>query len=798
MYTVQEELALEERMVIAGQQRFNLQNERGEALGETSYAKRLLPAHFKEVATAFEAFVNGSGAARYGKYRRMMKNCSAEQLALFTLREIFSNFMKQRSVQVTALNIGQAIEDEQRFSKFQQQNEDKYRIVLKELEKTRTKAYSHRHAVFTITANNTGQEWEAWSIHDRASIGMKCIELVCASTQLVELVVETRNSKPVSCIRPTAECLSWVEKHIDQASMLHPMFCPSILPPLPWDSINSGGYYSPRMRSRMPLVKAHSKEHTSMLDYSDMPRVYTAINAIQSTAWEINGKVHDVIKEVWRKNLRVGMPPSEPYEIPPAPVEREKKKADMNPEELLEFKAWCSQAAAIYTLERERVAKCYQIVQTLRLAAEYREYGVMYFPMHADFRGRLYSACTDLSPQGGDCSKGLLRFKKGKPIGAAGEKWFLLHGAGKYGWDKLSFDDRIAEVRRHHQAIIDAANDPLSNIAFWGNADKPWQFLAWCFEYAEYIQHGTAFVSHLPMSLDGSCNGLQHYSAMLRDPIGGAATNLRAASKPQDIYQQVADKVKAKLEVASDPLSAAWLEYGIDRKLAKPPVMTLPYGSTRQTCTSSILAHIMAHNRAHFGQHPFKAALFLSGILWDSIGEVVVSARTGMAWLRKVAGVVGKQNKPCTWTSGLNFPVYQKACAVDVIRVKQTIYGKTHRVNFGILSDQIDVQHMRSGIAPNFVHSLDATHMMRTINVAFNEGIEDFACIHDDYGVHAADTDRFFNIIREEFVGMYTDTNPLEKFKEEQEENLEVVLPDIPASGNLDITEVLNSEYFFS
>jgi DNA-directed RNA polymerase len=34
------------------------------------------------------------------------------------------------------------------------------------------------------------------------------------------------------------------------------------------------------------------------------------------------------------------------------------------------------------------------------------------------------------------------------------------------------------------------------------------------------------FVSHLPVAFDGSCNGLQNYSMMLRDEVGGAATNL--------------------------------------------------------------------------------------------------------------------------------------------------------------------------------------------------------------------------------------------------------------------------------
>src|SRR3546814_16441857 len=47
-------------------------------------------------------------------------------------------------------------------------------------------------------------------------------------------------------------------------------------------------------------------------------------------------------------------------------------------------------------------------------------------------------------------------------------------------------------------------------------------------------------VSRIPVALDGSCSGLQHFSAMLRDEEGGAAVNLLPAERPQDVYKRVA------------------------------------------------------------------------------------------------------------------------------------------------------------------------------------------------------------------------------------------------------------------
>jgi DNA-directed RNA polymerase len=42
---------------------------------------------------------------------------------------------------------------------------------------------------------------------------------------------------------------------------------------------------------------------------------------------------------------------------------------------------------------------------------------------------------------------------------------------------------------------------------FWTEADQPWLFLAACLEWKRYKEEGYGMISHLPISMDGSCNG---------------------------------------------------------------------------------------------------------------------------------------------------------------------------------------------------------------------------------------------------------------------------------------------------
>ena len=63
---------------------------------------------------------------------------------------------------------------------------------------------------------------------------------------------------------------------------------------------------------------------------------------------------------------------------------------------------------------------------------------------------------------------------------------------------------------------------------------------------------------------------------------------------------------------------------------------------------------------------------------------------------------------------------------------------------------------MGSALAPNFVHSLDAAAMMKTIAMARTWGITHMAAIHDSFGTHAADAATLAKVTREAYVELFT------------------------------------------
>jgi DNA-directed RNA polymerase len=70
-----------------------------------------------------------------------------------------------------------------------------------------------------------------------------------------------------------------------------------------------------------------------------------------------------------------------------------------------------------------------------------------------------------------------------------------------------------------------------------------------------------------------------------------------------------------------------------------------------------------------------------------------------------------------------------------------------------------------SGIAPNFIHSLDASHLRLTINAARSREVESFAMVHDCYGTTAADAPKVATLLRWAFMEMYEQHAPLSELR---------------------------------
>ncbi len=531
----------------------------------------------------------------------------------------------------------------------------------------------------------------------------------------------------------------------------------------------------------------------------------TCINHLQKTHYRINQYVLEVLETVWQNDIPInGLVSRE--EIEQIPYTFDVSPDEMNAEQKKDFKIWKGKRAAVYRANAELMSKRLQIERTIHVAKDYNKYDEFFYTWQYDFRGRAYAVSDFLHPQTADYGKALLEFSKGIEIKQEEDaKWLAIHGANCFGEDKISLDDRENWAYEHEDDIVKTVENPY-DYHWWMTADKPFQALAWCYEFYGYLKEGMGFVTTLPVSADGSCNGLQHLSAILRDEQGGRAVNLLPADKPNDIYNDVALQTQKLVELDAangDELAKQILEFGIDRKLTKRSVMIVPYAGTQFACREYIEEALKDRmNKGEVAQwnDTWQASRYLCQHVWDSIGTVISSAREVMDFIKGIGRAYADKQVPMEWRTPTGFLVIQDYPDLMTKKIKTHIDGNIVKLNF---KEPIDNTVCRSktisGSSPNFIHSLDASALVRTVNRCVEQGISQFSMVHDSYGTHSPELPRMQEILRHEFVKMYEENDVLNDLRDHAIRTLgHDDLPEIPTRGSLDLRQVINSDYFFA
>lgn len=666
----------------------------------------------------------------------------------------------------------------------------------------------HRRTIMRLAAKAAGVTGLQWKQGDKLKLGLKLIELFIESTGLCEQVLVSEGyNRTQYILRPTPETSEWLEKMHGRCELLEPKYTPMVCVPRKWSNPLNGGYLT--RENQVDFIGGISPELRDDAFSIDMDPVYDSVNAIQETPWRINKPVFEVLRTLWNAGETLADLPDQEWEpVPerPSDIPKHLPRDDMSPEMQKRFDDWRYRAATAHDRNAGLISKRMAVASKISMASDVKDEDAIYFPHNVDFRGRIYPIVPNLNPQADDIGKGLLEFAEGKPLGENGGYWLAVHIANLFGVDKVSFDERVEWVLANENKIADSAVNPLDGERFWTQADKPWCALAACFEWAGYRMTDSSYVSHLPIAMDGSCSGLQHFSAMLKDADGGREVNLTAAESPADIYTAVAAQVELSLNdpaCATDQLAQAW-RGKVSRKIVKRPCMTFAYSVTSRGMRDQIVDEMKKTGLGEYlpGYDNFKAATYLAPVVERAIRSTVDRAAEAMDWLKIAVRKVVEANNPVVWFTPLGFPVQHRYIKTNGKRFEVLFQGVRMQVQLRVDTKKQDMRKQQSGIAPNFVHSMDACHLMMVVNRMKDEGItSSFAMIHDSFGVHACDVDELHYAIRDEFINLYS-VDQLEKFRNQviaflpADERDDV--PPTPQPGSLDLEDIRAADFFFA
>jgi DNA-directed RNA polymerase len=514
------------------------------------------------------AVLNGHKIQGITKWGPLMVSLPADRLALITLIHMVNESSSEHKAQYTASRIGASVDQERTFDKIRRECPKEYKKAVK---------YVREWDIFEAGKfiKRTGYEVPNDRIC-RLHLGAYLMHLAISVTGIFEKKMfyerKTKKVKTNVHIDLTPEAKAKILESVETFEILQPYDKSMIVPPNDWTDLKNGGFdWIP-----MDLIKSDYRRRSAIHEVEDVGEMIHTVNALQRTPWRINKRVLEVVEQVIEADSELGnMPKMNDFELPSKPENANQDKTVMSD--------WLFRRQQIHQKNRKEASKRRNLLTQVMLAQEVKDYEAIWFVWQMDWRGRLYPKATALHPQSDDIGKALLEFAEPTPLGEHGLYWLTIHLANCIGWDKEELDEKIRRVQECQREIELWAEDPLVYKG-WSDTDSPYRCLAAAIEYANAckLQDPSEYPSRIPVAMDGTCNGLQHLSALGRDPVGAEATNLSDSKVPSDIYKDVAREVLLRIakDVQSrDPLIAeaakAWQPY-VNRDVAKRGTMTTP------------------------------------------------------------------------------------------------------------------------------------------------------------------------------------------------------------------------------
>ncbi|NXE95282.1 RPOM protein, partial [Menura novaehollandiae] len=520
---------------------------------------------------------------------------------------------------------------------------------------------------------------------------------------------------------------------------------PMLCPPVPWTSPHFGAFVL--NDTKLMRFMDETTHHQLLLEECPLVNLHPvldALNQLGNCAWKINKPVLDIIISIFNEKgdekLDIPPPLSEAPKPPTAPGH---------------YSTWSKSLKHELFLCRKKTAEMHSLrmdaLYKLSIANYVRD-KVFWFPHNMDFRGRTYPCPPYFNHLGNDVTRAILLFAEGKPLGPKGLDWLKIHLINLTGLKKKNaLQERLDYANEIMEDILDSADHPLTGRKWWMDTDEPWQALACCMEISKASRSPdpAAYISHFPVHQDGSCNGLQHYAALGRDLSGAISVNLVPCGLPQDVYSAVAQQVEEfrKKDAERGVKIAQVLQGFISRKVVKQTVMTVVYGVTRYGGRLQIEKRLKEIDEFP-EEYLWEASHYLVKQVFNSIKEMFTATRDIQNWLTESAKLIAQSGRTVEWVTPLGLPIIQ-----PYYRSRSTVVSVWCEVSSSLKPDTVK---QKNAFPPNFIHSLDSTHMMLTALHCHRKGLT-FVSVHDCYWTHAVTVDVMNQVCRQQFVALHSE-----------------------------------------
>lgn len=454
---------------------------------------------------------------------------------------------------------------------------------------------------------------------------------------------------------------------------------------------------------------------------------------------------------------------------------------------------------------RSKLSILQQEQYILNIAQAYSSASKIYFPVRLDQRTRLYCNTDFFNYQSNDLAKSLLLFANSGVIykhDIKATNYLKSFGAILYdsSMSKKSIETRIKWVDKNKDYIINFENNDIID-----KADDKASFVSFCFEYKRFAEFNmnlelTEFKTNLPIQLDASCNGYQHISLLTKEKSLFKELNLAPSTEsdcPGDFYGFILIKIKERIEEKlsknsdlneEDLLSLDRIhDISFTRNIVKKALMTKSYNATALGMADYIINYLYAHSKEKevFSEieGKFKVEKYSVFSIDAKTTNKYVTKKDVFSFLKifkevlccvfprykilndytkTIVKIFIKLDMAIPWTLPHGAIISQSYLSSKKKRIKPFSFINT-RFNFRTILDKFDKVKQANAIAPNLIHSLDASSIALLYHFLDKHQIKDLYTIHDCFAVTANNVDVLIENLKGVYLFLYADSGYISK-----------------------------------
>lgn len=572
--------------------------------------------------------------------------------------------------------------------------------------------------------------------------------------------------------------------------IISPQSLPMICKPNLWSKTNKGGNLLEELKFDKDMVTgSDNHSHKTKINQN----MYNAINKINSQDFLINNDLIDYLENNGKFILDY-------Y-----------KKLDKN-----------VYSNNIFTLD---IAKLYSNIP-------------IYLNVNIDWRGRIYTQSFYLDYQGSEFSLALLNINKSEQLNEQGKFFFYIYGANIYNENNISkhsFEEKYQWVINNLDKIYTMDENYILK------AENPTLFAAFCLNMLK-LRDDSNHAINMPIFLDATCNGVQHFAAMILDSELANYVNLiNDEDNVNDFYEKT-------IPAINQAINNSWMENSdlilfkdivLTRKELKRAIMTKSYNVTtfgiseqlkslfekvpkyieivneKTKEVKTILVYdykVPAINHDGYVLLDLKNLNKLAAIINNNIFNQFPILYNIYTYLTQICKIYMKLGIPFSWKTPSGLELTQKYNLSEIQKVTINILGKNRTAVLRNWTNDVDTRKEVQAIIPNIIHSLDASHLNLVVN-SWNNYI---LPIHDCFGTHPNNMESLANLVRLKFVEIYAKKDYLKNIDKKfrlmlKDNSIELVLknnieyvkipkkdrylyleiPKLPEMGKLNIKDII-------